>query len=233
MEVVLKSNTNYITAKALLAVPYFAELDLGTLEAVAQVAIQRDYEAGQIVFLAGEPCIGLCIVQAGWLKMLRLAADGRKQVLRVVAAGETFGEVGVFANKPNPATVIALEAATIWVIQRDAMLRLLDQHPTMARIILQVMAERVLYFVTLIEDLSLRTVAARLARLLLEQAAEGTLPRRRWATQSEMAARLGTVLVVLNRALNDLVAEGLIEVQRHQIRIVDREGLVARAMLNE
>jgi CRP/FNR family transcriptional regulator len=91
----------------------------------------------------------------------------------------------------------------------------------------------VLYLVSLIEDLSLRTVEARLARHLLERASAGKLRRHRWATQAEMAARLGTVLEVLNRALQGLVAEGLIEVERHQIRIVDRGGLKARAMLDE
>jgi len=103
----------------------------------------------------------------------------------------------------------------------------------MARLILQNLAEHVLHLVSLVEDLSLRTVEARLARHLLERATEGTLSRRRWATQAEMAARLGTVLEVLNRALQRLVAEGLIEVERHQIRIVDREGLETKAMLNE
>ncbi|RLC73838.1 MAG: Crp/Fnr family transcriptional regulator [Chloroflexi bacterium] len=228
-----RSCTSPTAAKVLSAVPYFAELDSATLKTIAQAAVRRDYKAGQVVFGAGEPCAGLCVVQEGWLKAIKLSADGREQVLRVVGAGETFGEMSVFADKPNPATVVALEPATVWIIQRDAMLRPLDRHPAMARVILQNMAERVLHLVTLVEDLSLRTVEARLARLLLERAAEGTLHRRRWATQAEIAARLGTVLVVLNRALHGLAAEGLIEVERHQIRIVDREGLETRAMLNE
>ncbi len=88
-----------------------------------------------------------------------------------------------------------------------------------------------MYLLSLVEDLSLRTVEARLARLLLEQSRGGTVQRRRWATQSEMAARLGTVPDVLNRALRSLVDEGLIQVERHQIQILDLQGLEARAML--
>ena len=228
-----RSNPDHIAAKTLTAVPYFAELDPATLETIAQAAIRRDYQAGQVVFWAGEPCAGLHVVQDGWFKVIKLSADGREQVLRIVGAGETFAEISVFADKPNPATVIALEPSTVLVVRRDAMLQLLDRRPGIARHILQNMAERVLHLVTLVEDLSLRTVEARLARLLLERATEGTLHRYRWATQTEMAARLGTVLVVLNRALHNLTAKGLIEVQRHQIKIIDREGLEAQAMLNE
>jgi CRP/FNR family transcriptional regulator len=228
-----RANAAHAATKALSALLYFAELDPATLKTVAQAAIQREYETGQVVFWAGEPCAGLYVVQGGWLKVVKLSSDGREQVLRIVSASETFNEVSVFTTAPNPATVVALEPSTVWIIQRKVMLRLLDQHPGMARCILQNLAEHVLYLVSLIEDLSLRTVEARLARHLLERATEGTLPRRRWATQAEMAARLGTVLEVLNRALQRLVAEGLIEVERHQIRIVDREGLETRAMLNE
>jgi hypothetical protein len=40
-----------------------------------------------------------------------------------------------------------------------------------------------------------------------------------------MAARLGTVPDVLNRALRKLADDGLIQVARHLIQIIDREGL--------
>mgnify|MGYP000856244364 FL=1 len=82
------------------------------------------------------------------------------------------------------------------------------------------------------EDLSLRTVTARLARLLIENASDDVILRRRWATQAEMASRMGTVPDVLNRALRSLAAEGLIEVDRQKIRICDRPGLKARASLD-
>jgi len=82
-----------------------------------------------------------------------------------------------------------------------------------------------------LEDLSLHTVEARLARLLLEQAGQGTVQRRRWATQTEMAARLGTVPDVLSRALRKLAADGLIRVARHQIEILDIAGLEEKAQL--
>ena len=59
------------------------------------------------------------------------------------------------------------------------------------------------------------------------------MQRRRWSTQAEMAARLGTVPDVLNRALRSLADEGLIQIQRQQIRILDREGLERKAMQSE
>jgi CRP/FNR family transcriptional regulator len=57
--------------------------------------------------------------------------------------------------------------------------------------------------------------------------------RRRWSTQAEMAARLGTVPDVLSRALRSLADAGLIAVGRQQIRILDPQGLADRAQLRE
>ena len=80
---------------------------------------------------------------------------------------------------------------------------------------------------------TIAAVEARLARLLLEQAEGESVQRRRWATQAEMASRLGTVPDVVNRALRKLSDGGLIHVERHQIQILDKEGLKTVAQTAE
>jgi CRP/FNR family transcriptional regulator len=219
-------------AQALSATSYFVDLDDRALQAVARAALRRDYRPDQTVFVEGDPCTGLYVVEGGWLKAVKMSIEGREQVLRFVGPGEVVDEVGVFADTLNPATVIALEPTTVWLIHRQAILRLLQQEPGFASSVVRSLAQRVLHLVSLVEDLSLRTVEARLARLLLERAENQALQRQRWATQAEMAARLGTVLDVVNRALHELAREGLIQVERHQIRILDPEELKERAMVD-
>jgi CRP/FNR family transcriptional regulator len=223
----LDINQNVIDLLA--AVPYFAGLDRAALETIARSTIRQDYTTSQMVFLEGEECIGLYIVHEGWLKVVKLSPAGREQILHFVGPGETFNEISVLAVVPNPATVIALEATTVSIVPRDIMLKLIDEHAGLARGIIQNLAGRLLNLVGLVEDLSLRSVEARLARVLLENAAAGVLQRRRWATQAEMAARLGTVPDVLNRGLRSLVEAGLIQIERREIRILDPEGLEAKA----
>ncbi|MEA3337567.1 MAG: Crp/Fnr family transcriptional regulator [Chloroflexota bacterium] len=219
------------TIEILGAVPHFSGLDDATLRAVAEAAIRRDYGSNQVVFVEGDPSKGLYIVETGWLKVVKMSTDGREQVLHFLGPGETFNALSVFTEMTNPATVVALETSVVWLVHRETMLRLLDTHPELARVMVQKLATRVQHLISLVEDLSLRTVEARLARLLLEQGGRGMVQRRRWATQTELAARLGTVPDVLSRALRKLAAEGLIRVARHQIEILDIEGLEERAML--
>lgn len=220
------------TPKDLLSqVPYFAGLDEAHLRSLADAARRRHYDKGQIVLLEGEPCAGMQIVESGWLRSLKMSQSGREQTLRVVGPGEVFSDLTLFAGKPNQVTVVALEPAEVLFVPADPVLALLDQ-PSLARLVIQNLASRALQLLSLVEDLSLRTVSARLARLLLENSSEDVVPRRRWATQAEMASRLGTVPDVLNRALQSLAAEGLIDVDRQQIKICDRAGLEAKAELD-
>ncbi len=209
---------------------FFAGLPESTLESLVQEAIWRVYEAGEIIFLEGEPATGLYFLQFGWVKVVKSNPSGREQVLRFMEPGDTFNEVGVFANQPNPATAIALEPAGIWLLPHQTLARTLRQNPDFAQYALAKMAERVLHLVTLVADLSLRPVTGRLARLLTEDAVDGVLQRPRWYTQTELAARLGTVPDVVQRALRQLENDGLIEVERQQIRILDAPALAEIAI---
>jgi CRP-like cAMP-binding protein len=104
-------------------------------------------------------------------------------------------------------------------------------HPRTALQIMESMADRFISLVSLTADLSLRTVEARFAKLLLEQAEGDVIERRRWTTQTELAAHLGTVPDVLSRVTRELTKAGLITMDKQHIRILDRAGLAERAML--
>lgn len=208
--------------------PFFAGLDDETLDLLLQDAIWRTYDTTEMIVLEGEEALGFYYLQSGWLKVVKFSANGREQVLSFIEAGNTFYEVGAFSDQPNPATVIALEPASVWLIRRKAIMRLVRERPYFAEFILAKMANRLHYLVSLVTDLSLRPVKGRLARLLLESAEDDILHRPRWYTQSELAARLGTVPDVVQRALRELEKEGLIEVERRTIRICDRSALAAK-----
>mgnify|MGYP001815974643 FL=1 len=191
----------------------FSGLDEKTLRTLAQDAHWREYSAGEVVVLEGEALPGLLYLQSGWIKVVKVSPAGREQVLRFLEPGETFNEVGVFADQPNPATAIALEQAGVRLIRSETVMRLLRENPAFSQFVIKKMAGRLLHLVTLVTDLSLRPITGRLARLLLQEATGDLLYRPRWYTQAELASRLGTVPDVVQRALRNLEKEGLIEVQ--------------------
>ena len=211
------------------ALTFFKALDRRMLLDLARGAVWREYAQGEVVFLEGETSPGLYFLASGWLKVVKSSPGGREQVLRFLGPGETFNEIGAFASRPNPATAIALEPAGVWLLQRAAIARLAREQPDFAQRIIEIMADRVIDLVSLVADLSLRSVTGRLARLVLEEAEGDVHQRPRWRTQAELAARLGTVPDVVQRALRGLENEGAIEIQPREIRIRDRDALIRLA----
>ncbi len=211
------------------AIPSLNGLEPSILEELARVAVRRDFDTQQVVFLENELCDGLYIVQSGWLKSIKISPAGREQVVRFVGPGEEFSGVGVFAGTLNQATVIALEPARVWVVEREPLLRLMDRYPSLARIIIKNLAKRIHHLMDLVGDLSLLTVEARLAQFILDHSTDNLMERRVWSTQAAMAARLGTVPDVLNRALRSLAEEGLVEIDRQKIQVLDRKELENKA----
>lgn len=212
------------------AVPYLAQVSLTTLDALIQAAVERTYEAAQPIFWEGEPVSGLFVIADGVVKISRHSLEGREHILHLLHKGDTFNDVAALDGGANPATATAYTAATVYAIPRDRLKRIVDQHPDLAWALIESIARRARHLVSMVEDLSMRSVKGRLARLLLEQAQaneSGAVPRL--LTQEEMASHLGTVREMVGRALRSLAAEGIIEFDRHRIVVLDAERLAEAA----
>jgi CRP/FNR family transcriptional regulator len=102
---------------------------------------------------------------------------------------------------------------------------LLEHEAGIAAALCRMLAERVRYLVSLVENLSLKSVETRVAEYLLTADDGGEVPRNEWLSHAELAARLGTVPDVLGRVLKNLERAGLIRATRGTIRILDPRGL--------
>jgi CRP/FNR family transcriptional regulator len=224
-----RKESGNILIEQLKVIPFFSDLDIDTLEHLRQQARHRVYEPGQAVFVEGDPSQGLFWLHSGMLKAAKYSISGREQVLHLIRPGQTFNEVGAFTDLPNPASVMVLEQSSVWHLPRRAIKALMLQEPVFAQQVIDVLTQRLRHSVALVEDLSMRPVTSRLARLILDEAVDDTLRRPRWYTQNELAARLGTVTDVVQRSLQKLEEDGLIEVERQQIRILRRDDLAALA----
>lgn len=213
-------------ARSLLrAVPYFLALDNNTLDAVGKEVITRHYQAGEIIFLEGEPDAGLHLVAQGLCKVYRLSEGGREHVLATLRPGDSCNEVPVVDNGPNPANFAALENSTVWVISAESLTRLRRQYSALNEMIIKNLAMRCRQLVQRVYNLSFLSVTGRLAAFLLQQSEESTEGSHHRMTQDEIAAHLGTVREMVGRAFRELQEAELIAIDRHRIEILDREGL--------
>jgi len=199
------------------------------------LAVLRHFAAGQVIYIEGEPAEVFYLLERGWIKATRMSRDGREQAMLFLESGEIFGDIAVFSGTTYPGTVVALEDVDVWAIPAREFLALTEQYSELAMATIHHLSDRVLHYIGLVEDLSLRNVEARLANTLLQHAEvhDGQLivPRHDWATFDEMAVRLGTVRDVLSRGLKTLEAEGLLRVEKQAILLLDPKGLAERGRL--
>ncbi len=210
-----------------------AKLPAAALQQLKKNARPRKYASGEIIYLEGDPADFAFLLVRGWVRSTRMTPDGREQALMFLRPVDAFGEIAVFARSSYPATTTALEEVIVWAIPADTLRSLLRSDPDVAEAITSMLARRILYYISLVEDLSLKSVDARLANSLLQNAmaSHGVIyvPRQPWTTYDEMAIRLGTVRDVLSRAIKDMTADGLIKVTRQRIIILDPDKLAQRA----
>jgi CRP/FNR family transcriptional regulator len=213
-----------VEVEFLKSVPYFAELNQAELESIRGLIFERKVERGEVILLEGEPAEALFFVASGVVKVFKTSAEGKEQILTLVRPGESFNDVPLFDDGPNPASAEAMGAVTLYGLRKSDLNDILHDYPQVAMNIIKVLAERVRQLVSLVEDLSFRHVIGRVGRILLENAGEGTALKQR-LTQQEMAAMAGTVREVVARSLKSLEEEGVIRLERQRIVITDREAL--------
>jgi CRP/FNR family transcriptional regulator len=213
-----------IQVEFLKSVPYFSGLSPAELDSIRKLVFEKTAARGEVILIEGEPAETLYFVASGAVKVFKTSAEGKEQILSIVRPGESFNDVPIFDGGLNPASAQAMGPVVLYGIRKNDLKVILRDHPQVAMNIIKVLAERVRQLVSLVEDLSFRHVIGRVAKILLEQAGDGTGSKPR-LTQQEMAAMAGTAREVVGRSLKALEGEGAIRLERHRIVITDRAAL--------
>jgi CRP/FNR family transcriptional regulator len=155
------------------------------------------------------------------------SSSGREQVLHFFGPGDSFGEAAVLGENPFPADAVALTDGRAVLIPAEPLLRELAADPAFARAVMRSMAQRLVEFTGIIENLSIREVKARLACYLMQQQLGGgggslELP----VGKGELARLLGTTAESLSRALRELSERGAIRVAGRTITLLDAAVLL-------
>lgn len=225
--------TNLNVHDLVARIPYFAELDAATLRDVLRMVRRRALDAKEQILVEGEPCAGLYIVLSGHVRLVKMSAEGREHVLRVLGPGTTFNDAAVFDGGPNSDTAVADGLAVVGLIPRAEIAELLKRHPEIATAALKLLSGRQRALGTAIENLALRDVTTRVARLIYgchkqhDHVVEGAPNACARITHQDIAAMVGSVREVVQRALKELERAGAIELERSRIHVRDATKLQA------
>lgn len=217
----------------------FARLTESEMRMLCARVSRTHFGRGETLFSEGDPCHGLFVVGTGRIRIFKLSASGREQVLAVEGPGGSFAELPVFDGGVYPASASALEDAEVLFISRKDFQSYCREHPEVALKVLAVVGSRLRRLVGIIEDLSFTTVRQRLISLLLRLAEGGGTVTKQGVrvelttTHQDLAAELGTVRELVSRNLSRLQAEGLLEVDGRTIIVKDLPGLKREQIASE
>jgi CRP/FNR family cyclic AMP-dependent transcriptional regulator len=215
------------TARLLARTEVFADLEPRELDAVAQVAVPRRWDRGQVIFREGDTGDTCYLLRSGAVVLTREHQDGRMVALAELRAGSLFGELAMFRGETRSATAEAAEPTSAVALLAGDVQRLIRRNPGLALKLLASLAERVSRANERLLQQSFQTVAGRVAGALLAQTisrqaegapAEDVLIR---ATQAEIANLAGTSRESASRFLATLERAEVVTLGRGKVTVHD------------
>ncbi len=204
--------------------PLLAGLADEDVKALAARAVRRSFDAGETLFLAGDPSQGLMVIASGEVKVFLISpASGRELLLHHEREYGAVAQLVALDGGPYPANAQAMTDTELVVIEHESFVATLYERPAIALHLMRSLGRNLRRLVDQVEQISFQEVQHRLAAHLLRQSRKA-LPFD-LETNAVIGARLGTVPELVSRNLSRLHASGAISMEGRRIVAVDRELL--------
>jgi CRP-like cAMP-binding protein len=239
----------------LAVLPLFQEMTPLELQRLAEGCRLRRLARGDNVFRIGEPCEEFHVTVMGQVKLFAISPAGAEKVIELIGPGNSFAEALMFTGKPYIINAQALTDSMVLSVSKDAVLGEIERDSRFAMRMLAGISRRLHGLVHDVQAYALHSGMQRVIGYLLrdlpeeaDDAAEMTLagagcaplcrhegsgaaPRELRVSlpvsKATIASRLSLTPEYFSRVLHELEAEGLICMDKREIRIPD-PGRLAR-----
>jgi CRP/FNR family transcriptional regulator, cyclic AMP receptor protein len=211
--------------KFLGSVRSFSKLSESSLLLLARSGRFEHLAKGEILFFQSDPSESAYIVRNGKISIVLINPDGREMVINEMQTGEMFGELGLLTKKPRSTSAVARSNCEVFVIPRQVFLRMVEDEPSLVRLILEMTADRLQMSGKRESALAFLDAQARLARLLLELEEQEQHKGYVTISQDELAHRTGLIRQTVAKALGKWRRAGWLITGRGHILILNRKAL--------
>lgn len=211
--------------------PLFSGLKDDDLRKIRSIALARHLSKKNILFYEGEEAKGFYVILSGKIKVFKVSPEGKEQILHIVSAPDAFAEAALFLEGKYPAFAEALSDSQLLFFPRREFIQLIERNPQLSINMIVSLSLFLKRFASLIEELSLKEVSARMAKYLIDLSTKGAKGERNLReveldlSKTQLALKLGTISETLSRTLSKMKAKGIIHVEKHKITILNRDAL--------
>jgi CRP/FNR family transcriptional regulator len=203
----------------------FSELPDDELEKISHIIVLRKYRKNSIVFMEGQERSTVYFIQSGTIKITKTDHNGNEQVICLLQKGEMFPHVGFFDDSPYPGTAQTITDCELFAITMDDFIRLLESNALIAKSVMKIMEKRLLQMEKRLQGAISGDVHCKVVTSLLQLVEEYGIVKEEGVyvpiplTHQDFANMLGMSRESVNRVLNQLKKDQLIDINRKGIMI--------------
>jgi len=209
----------------------FEGLEQDTLDNLLQNAVQRKFNAQEIIVHQEDVWPYLFLVMKGKIHAMKESPEGRAFIATTLNPGDIFWGLAFFIKEATmPVLLQASSKSEIYIWSRRFLEPIIKNNGNMSWTLCQIMINRMQLASEIVEDLAFHPVMGRLAGLILDEFGDaGNEFMTRELTLEEMAARIGSTREIVCRHLYRFAEKGVIQINRTELKIIDRELLQKQA----
>jgi CRP/FNR family transcriptional regulator len=207
----------------------FSAVEPAGFRRLATIGRLCQFRKGQVVFRENDPCPGVYVVGQGLVRVFKTASGGREHVLHMVGPGGSFAEVAAIGNFALPASAEAVKKTSCVLLPGERFRKALADDHKLSLDMMTGLTIWVRRLVGLMEDITLRDAAGRLARFLLElpqskRTADGIVKLP--GLKRYVASHLNLTSETFSRTLRRMVDAGLIaELDNVRVQLLEPKKL--------
>ena len=204
--------------QGILAQPLTALDDL-----LDRLSTRVSLHAGQVLFEEGDQGDALFALDEGRLEISVLSEDGRRLVLDIVGSGALVGEIALFDPGPRTATLTALEPVRLRRLKNQDLLDEIELNPKIAIDLIRLAGLRMRWMNGQLEEQVFLSLPSRLARRIL-YLTDRSSPKLK-LNQSQLAEFVGATREGVSNVLRTWKQDGILELTRGGLNVLDRSAL--------
>jgi CRP/FNR family transcriptional regulator, cyclic AMP receptor protein len=213
--------------------PLFERLSAAETQRLDSRSVARTFQRKEIIYFPTDPGRSVLVLARGRVKIKAIVADGRETIFAFIEPGGVFGELAIIDGEKRNEYAEAAEDSLVLSVPREEVLWLMERQPQVSLHITKLLGLRLRRLENRLQNVLFHSIRERIVSLLLELLeTHGSLSGGRWElrirlSHEEFAGLIGATRETVTATLGQMRRDGLIEIQRKRIVVLDRPRLLA------
>jgi CRP-like cAMP-binding protein len=204
----------------------FQDLSITELAEMDRQITMASCNPGKIFYMPEDSGEVLFLLKKGRVQLYRLSPNGKKLIVATLGPGAMFGEMSLVGQGMHNTFAESIDECLLCVMSRADVERLMREKPQVAFRFVESLGDRVTQLESSLEEIAFKSIPARLASLLLRlNDQQGGNNIVKGFTHQDLGEMLGTYRETITQTLNDFKSDGLIEIGRKQLALLDPDSL--------